>query len=140
MDFKKYAVVYGLVALLLIAFLFTRFFPKIRITDLTGGKLTTSTSQEQGAIVIIDINQEKKTFSHIVAATPYEALQKVAGQSGLEVSTSQTASGLLITKIGTTVNSAQQSWKYTINNQTATQPPDVAKLQPGDVVEWKFTQ
>lgn len=146
MDFKKYGIVYGLVALVVALFVVTRLFPDVQLTDLTTQKFSRSSpitevevSPIAGISVTIDFGDAKKSYT-VSASNAYGALVEAAKQDAMEVGIKQYDFGVLVEKVGIYQNSQQRVWVYYVNGQSADVAADKKEVKQSDLVEWKYVK
>jgi hypothetical protein len=104
-------------------------------------EIATPTPQAQ-AVLIIDFNREElATYSATLTngITVYELLVEAAKSLGYRLETERFDFGVLIKAIGEVENTDERGWLYSINGQVGKVAADDAQVNPGDQVEWKYT-
>src|SRR3989344_6321178 len=149
MDFKKYGIVYGLIAIVGVLFVATRLFPNVTLENLSrqqfSGSKSTPPPEAQGSpvsaiTVKIDFGDGQKSYSGISASNAYGALVEAAKQDNLEVGIKQYDFGVLVDKVGSYQNSQERVWVYYVNVQSGDVAGDKKEIKQGDVIEWKFVK
>jgi len=85
-------------------------------------------------------NENKISYSeeNYKDLTAYDLLKKIAEKNNIEIKVKQYDFGVFIEEIDGKKNTAEKSWIFFINGKSATEASDKYKVQPGDLVEWKY--
>ena len=139
MDFKKYGIVYLLIILVAALFIASRIYPDIRLNTFIPTASPVS-SPSQAVTVVVDNGDKQKTYTNVTAPNAYLALVEAVKQDNLEVGTKQYDFGILVTSIGTYVNSTAKAWIYYVNGKSGDVSADKKLVAVGDKVEWKYVK
>jgi hypothetical protein len=138
---KKIGIALGLLIIgLFFGFLIGRSTAPLQSVVVSGA----SDAQKQVASLMIDYGDgHVKTYSEIpvvVGETLIQLLEKQTKAVTLNFTTKKYDSlGTLVETIGNKTNGAENKyWQYWVNNQSMPYGADQYKVQPGDVIEWKF--
>lgn len=115
------------------------FINKERTFNLDGSSNSSTPSVVSNQVTIsIDFGKGKKLEEKVEAKTVYEALKKITEQKNLQLDVQQYKYGLLVEKIGTSVNSADSAWMYWVNGKAGQIASDLFQVKPQDKIEWKY--
>mgnify|MGYP001600420657 CR=1 FL=1 len=98
----------------------------------------TSSVVETFVTINIDFGKGKKLEEKVEAKTVYEALKQVADLKGLQLEAKKYKYGLLVERIGNSVNSADWAWMYWVNGKAGQIASDLYQVAPQDKIEWKY--
>lgn len=85
--------------------------------------------QDATVEIKINVGQEK---------TAFEALQKVVKDNNWPLITKQYDFGVLVEGINGKINTKDKAWIFLVNQEAGKMAADKQKVNPGDVVEWKY--
>lgn len=97
-----------------------------------------STPIPQVETVIVDFGDGTKLTEEVSVKNAYEALEKIAKDKNLNVSTKQYKFGLMVEKIGQKANSNEYAWSYSVNGKLGQVASNIHTIYPGDKVEWAY--
>lgn len=105
------------------------------------GKTTVSVLGEQSLpnVTLTLIRDDTiATYSNILAATVFDALQSVTKEKNIPLKTKKYDFGIFIESIGTKPASAEYAWLYVVNGQPGEEAADKKILKTGDRIEWRY--
>jgi hypothetical protein len=110
----------------------------------TNSALPSPTANQIQTIKLIintgDNNPLPFTLPATATSTPYSLLSQAVQSNNWEMSVIQYDFGVFVESLLGKSSSADTSWIYFVNGQSGSVASDKATLQPGDVVEWKYTK
>jgi hypothetical protein len=95
--------------------------------------------KQEAPKLMIDFGDGKvSTYSGIQADNVYELLTESALQEGWLLKTKKYDFGVLVEEIEGKKNTSDKAWMYFVNGEAGKVAADKYKLEPSDVVEWRY--
>ena len=97
-------------------------------------------SEQSTPNVTLVLNEEERTatYSNILAATVFDALNKVATAQHIPLKTKKYDFGIFVEEIGDKPTLKDHAWLYFVNGISGDVAADKKKLKTGDSVEWRY--
>jgi hypothetical protein len=132
-----------IIVVLGLAFILTRNHQALRSKPFAPTPTLAPTSVPKSATVIINLKNHKITSLNNDLSTDVSALsllRTVTTRQNLDLQTKVYSFGTLVESIAGQKNTPQLAWIYYVNGNSADVGADAYLVQPGDTIEWKYTQ
>ncbi len=94
--------------------------------------------QKKNETVTIDFGNGRKIAGETATQSAYQALLQVAKANNLTVESKQYKYGIMVTKVGDFLGSADAGWMYSVNGKPGQIAADRYVIYPGDKVDWEY--
>jgi hypothetical protein len=103
--------------------------------------VTTNEIQTEDTLLVIDYgegNVSSYSLEIESEATAFSLLKSITDKENIPIDTQQYDFGVFVKSIGGLESTAEKAWIYFVNTESGTIAADQMKINPGDVVEWKY--
>ena len=109
-------------------------------TTTSGAKIDRdNTIKNEGNKVTIDFGDGRKVTQNADAKSALSALEKVASGKGYKIITKEYKYGSIVEEVNRVKNTSANNWIYSVNGIPGKIAADRYILNPGDEVEWKYS-
>jgi hypothetical protein len=122
-----------------IIFLSSFYIPKSE--DLPEQAVSTNEIQIQSVLLVIDYGEGNVSSYNLEVEneiTAFDLLKNTTDKENIPLETQQYDFGVFVKSVNGLESTAEKAWIYFVNNESGTIAADQQKVNPGDVVEWKY--
>ena len=101
----------------------------------------TTPSEPKSILFVLDYGENNITTYNLEInedATVFSLLENITDKENISLETKQYDFGVFIESIGGKKSSSDAAWIYFVNGESGQIAADQQKINPGDVVEWKY--